>query len=197
MRRTFLYLAAWLAAGVAAVALASIGVSMVGRQVTRDRPPPLSAEEVRSELESGDAQSTVSTATTVTLPPDAASTTVPPAVDGEPSPGADGSPSPTSSPRATTAPGSIPVRSGATTTTAPQTTASETRSYTLVGGSATLRFSPSGVTVVAASPNPGYSVEMEATHDNGVRVRFETEGHESEVIGWWDGGPRDEVSEEN
>ncbi|MGV3760669.1 MAG: hypothetical protein ACO1PW_14165, partial [Actinomycetota bacterium] len=85
-----------------------------------------------------------------------------------------------------------------TTTSPPPTTAAagETRTYALVGGTATLRFEPTGVAVLAATPNPGFSVHAEPEHGNGVKVEFESEGHESQVTGWWDGGPRDEVRED-
>lgn len=197
MRRALLYVAAWLAAGVAAVVLASIGVSMVGRQVTADRPSPLSADEVRSELHAGPKDGGVSTVSTLAGPGDP-STTIPPVADDglPPGVGDDAAAVPSSTPRVTAGPGPPSLQGGATTTTAPPAPA-ETRSYTLVGGSVTLRFSASGVTVVAATPNAGYSVETESTHDTGMRVRFRSETHESEVEGWWDAGPRDEVREED
>jgi hypothetical protein len=86
----------------------------------------------------------------------------------------------------------------ATTTAASPTTLAptETRTYPLTGGTATLRFSPSGVTVVVANPNPGYSVEVEPSHGNGVEVSFHGDGHRSKVEAWWDGGPREQVDEE-
>ena len=70
-----------------------------------------------------------------------------------------------------------------------------TRTYNLVGGSATLRFTPSGVSVVLADPKPGFSADVD--DDGGrVRIRFESDSHRSQVEGWWDGGPRDEVRED-
>lgn len=95
----------------------------------------------------------------------------------------------------------------ATTTTLPTTTttnttdttapvAAETRTYPLVGGTATLRFTEAGVAVVTATPNPGFSVDVEPEHGNGVQVEFESEDHESRVDGWWSGGPQDRVREE-
>lgn len=187
MRRTVLYVASWFAAGVGAVALATVGVSMVGRQVTTtDRPPPLSADEVRSGLEA-------ETATTTTVAADAATTTTLPGGSG-----------------ATT----TTVRgggAGATTTTVspgsggpatPPTTAAPApapvlRTYPLVGGTVTLSFSPSGVTPQTPTPNPGFTVEITPTHGNGVRVEFRNDADDrrSRVEGWWDGGPQDEVDE--
>lgn len=196
MRRTVVYVAAWFAAGAAAIVLASIGVSMVGRQVTADRPSPLSADEVRSELAAGADRSTTST-TSATAPADPAPSPTVPGGSGEPVGSDDGSgPASSAEPGVTAVPGPAPAPPSATTTTAPAP-APETRSYTLVGGSATLRFSASGVTVVSATPNPGFAVETEPTHGTGVRVRFRSDSHESAVEGWWEGGPRDEVREED
>jgi hypothetical protein len=84
------------------------------------------------------------------------------------------------------------------TSTAPPSTAldSETRTYNLLGGTASLRFGPGGVEVVFANPAPGFRVEVEAEHGNGVKVEFEADTHESRVDGWWDGGPMDRTREE-
>jgi hypothetical protein len=60
-----------------------------------------------------------------------------------------------------------------------------------------LRFAPTGVTVVVASPNAGYAVDVEGTHGNGVRVEFRSEEHRSRVEGWWDGGPQDDTEEQD
>lgn len=171
--RRALLVIAWLVGGLAAVALASAAVSRVGNEVTGDRPSPLSAEEVAAELA---AESTTTT-------------------------GSDGGPASTSPTADTTS--SLPTATTApppTTTVAPPspTTAAEgeLRTYALIGGTATLRFSPAGVTVVTANPNPGYKVEVEPAYGNGVEVSFETDHHKSKVEGWWDGGPRDQVEEE-
>jgi hypothetical protein len=174
VRRRSLLVLAWLLGGLAAVALASAAVGRVGNEVTGDRPSPLSAEEVAAEL------ALESTTTTAAPGSDATTSTAPetPTTGGPP----------------TTAP-------GATSTTAappPPTTApaGELRTYALVGGTATLRFAPTGVTVVTANPNPGFKVEVEPAYGNGVEVSFETDHHKSKVEGWWDGGPRDQVAEE-
>jgi hypothetical protein len=90
----------------------------------------------------------------------------------------------------TTAPG------GPTTTTAPRADASATiRTYRMEGGVVTLRFSPAGVDVVGATPNEGFTVDTEPEHGNGVKVEFESDGHESRVDAWWDGGPQVERRE--
>ncbi|MFP5256491.1 MAG: hypothetical protein ACLGI8_11655 [Acidimicrobiia bacterium] len=175
MRRTVLLGVVWLVAGALSVALAVAAVGLVGNEVTGSRPSPLSAEEVAQELASTSSTTTVpgvtsSETTAPSAPPDVTASTVTTSSAGSPT---------------TAAP-------------PPPTTAAvgETRTYALVGGTATLRFEPSGVTVLAATPNPGFSVHAEPEHVNGVKVEFESAGHESRVAGWWDGGPRDDVRED-
>ncbi len=204
MRKTALYVAGWIAAGIGAVTLATAGVSMVGRQVTGERPSSLSAQEVRAELgrdeTEPDTSTTAPSSTSTTTP----TTTVPGAAAGpgtgsgvgggaesdtDPSPTGVGSPGP-----AAVAPGPEDD-DGDPVTTSTAAAPSETRTYSMTGGTATLRFSSSGVTVVVATPNAGFSVVQEPTHDNGVRVEFRNDEHRSRVEGWWEGGPRDEVEE--
>ena len=157
---------AWLVAGVLAVALASAAVSRVGNEVTGSRPSPLSAGEVQQELTA--ASTTSSTSSMTSAPPETST--------------------PTTSGSTTTS-AAVPTTTGATDPRA------ETRTYALVGGTATLRFTPQGVTVVTATPNPGFSVDVEPENVNGVKVEFESDAHESRVDGWWDGGPVERVSE--
>lgn len=154
MRRLIAFTALWVAAALVAVGVAWAGVSVVGDQVTDERPEPLAASEIRERL--------AETATSTTAPATPPATTPPPA-------------------------------------TAPPATAAapdETRTYNLRGGNVALRFRPAGVTVVFANPAPGFTVEVEPEHVNGVKVEFESETHRSRVDGWWDGGPRDRVRED-
>lgn len=167
MRRTVLLVGAWLVGGAAAVGAASLGVSRVGDEVTGTRPTPLSAAEVREEL--------AAAPTTTTLAP---------------------------SPVPTTTTASTAVTETTTTVSEPTlppatAEAAETRTYALVGGTATLRFAPSGVTIVAAAPNPGFSVETSPEHGNGIRVEFDSDDHRSRVTGWWDDGPQEATREED
>jgi hypothetical protein len=181
VRKTVPYLAAWFLVGAVAVGVATAGVSLVGDQVTDSRRAPFSAEQVREELAADtEAQAT----TTTTAPTVSTTTTTAPAV-----PPVTGGGSGTAG----------PSTAGATTTTmtAPPPPAPSTVTYNLVGGTATLRFSASGVTVVAAVPSPGYSVTVSQTHGTGKRVEFESDDHRSRVDGWWDGGPQDEVREDD
>lgn len=195
VRKTVPYVAAWFVAGVAAVVLASAGVSMVSRQVTGSRPAPLSAEQVREKLAADDGEPGAGTTTTTTAP--AGPTTT---LDSSPStPGGVGSPT-TTTPPAGGSPGSGSPGAVAPTTTAappPPATAATTRTYNLVGGTATLRFTPDGVTVVVATPKAGFSVDVGDSDDGDARVEFESDEHRSRVDAWWDGGPQDEVREED
>jgi hypothetical protein len=176
VRRTLFYLAAWFAAGVTAVLLAGAGLGLVGRQVTGSRPAPLSAEQVRDELAAAEATSTTTSSTTApsttTTTGSTTSTSVEPPTDGGPA-------------------------GSSTTTTAPVVApAPTTRSYDLVGGTVTVRFSAAGVTLVGATPKAGFSFEKGESHSGGLRVEFEGEDHKSRLDAWWDGGPQDEVREE-
>jgi hypothetical protein len=208
VRKIALYIAAWLAAGAGAVTLATGGVSMVGNQVTGSRPAPLSADDVRIELEGGgdpdhraaEPATTIAVAPTTTVAPTdvttpdgqaPTTTSVPPAPSSGPAPR-------TNLPGATTTTTVVATPGAGATTTTTTTPPSnvQTRTYNLIGGTATLRFSPDGVNVVVASPNSGFSVQVEPSHEGaGVQVEFSSEGHQSQVEGWWDGGPVDEVEE--
>lgn len=170
------YIGAWLFAGVAAVTAATIGVSMVGEQVTAERPAPLSATQVRDELAIDTAPSVTSSMSADEDSSDRAAT-----ASGDDA-------STTTAPSDHTAPANAdhPPAAGPVETT---------RTYSLVGGTAILRFAPTGVTVVTATPNHGYSVDVEQEHGNGVKVEFESDAHESRVDGWWADGPVDRVRE--
>lgn len=202
MRRVVLYGIGWLAAATVAMLLAWQGVGRVGTNVTDRHAAPLTAEQARRQLER-------------TIATGAGPGGAPAGGPASTSPGAGGGLSPTGTtamtgPRATmtspTAPGTpasgprttvtTGPGSGSSTTTAPSSGATETRTYNLVGGSTTLRFSPAGVTVVVANPNQGFSADVDHSGGGRVRVRFDSDSHRSQVEAWWDGGPRDEVREE-
>jgi cytoskeletal protein RodZ len=194
MRRVAVYGIGWLAAATLAILLAWQGVARVGTDVTNRHPRPLTADQAREALgrptgvPAGPAPAptdagppgtgpAASTTTTTTRPTVTTATTRPssPPTTATTRPAG---PAPTSPPAPAPAP------------------AAETRTYNLIGGSVTLRFSPSGVSVVWADPNPGFRAEVDNRSDGGVRVRFESDSHRSEVEAWWDGGPQDRVQEE-
>jgi len=195
MRKTALYVTAWFAAGAFAVTLASVGVSMVSDRVTDDdRAPALSAAEVQDQLDGttgGDPELATPDTTSTTVRPDPVVT-----VDGEPSTSGTTPTPPTSTPSGGQGP-NVNVNVTTTTIAPPVAPAAETRTYAMVGGTATLRFTAAGVTVVGATPKAGYSVKISDVHDGGARVEFEGESHRSRVDGWWESGPRDEVREED
>lgn len=183
MRRTLTGIGLWVGAAIIAVVVAFQGVGVVGDQVTDERPAALAASDIEDRLAAAATSTTgaptssasLPTTTTTGAPTSAVSTTVAAVAPAVSSP---------STPPATAAPAATSIPSAA-----------ETRTYELVGGTAVLRFSPAGVEVVFATPNPGFSVEEEPEHGNGVKVEFESESHESRVDGWWDNGPQERVRE--
>lgn len=115
-------------------------------------------------------------------------------------------PAATTAPPATLPGGSLPPATDptvTTSTTAP--TASTTLSagvpadavdqtFELVGGTAVVRYSSTGVTVLYAVPANGYQARVEPD-DGGMKVEFRSKGHRSRVVVWWDDGPQHSVSE--
>jgi len=198
IRRVLFYGFGWLGAAALAVLLAWQGVARVGTGITDRAPRPLSAEDAREALGAM---------------PGVPATGAPgrtPGTEASPAPGGDKSgvaptttttrPRPAVTPPSTRPPVSTPpsTRPAAPAPSSPPTSTagSVVRTYNLVGGSATLRFDPSGtVTVVWADPNPGYRVEVDNRSDGGVRIRFDGSSHRSELEAWWDNGPQDRIDE--
>ena len=181
MRRPLGFVLLWFLAGAAATTVAWLGVSTVSDQLagSGSHPDPLTPEEIRSEVAADEGPDPTTTTTTAPVGP-ASTTTTTAAPVGRPS-------------TATTVAPAVPPP---TPTTAPPPPAQPvTRSYDLEGGTATLRVSPSGVTVVVATPAPGFTVDIGESHDGGKRVEFESADHRSRLDAWWDGGPQDEVRE--
>jgi len=159
VRRVLTFGVVWLVAAVTATAVAWQGVRLVGDQVTDDRPPSLTAEEVAAATATG---------------------------AGSPAPGATTTTTAPASPVTTAAPPEAPAAAGEAVT----------RTYALTGGSTSLRFTPGGVTVVFATPAPGYQVRSEPADGGGWRVEFDGPSGRSRVEGWWDGGPQDRVEDD-
>ena len=200
MRKTLPYLGVWIVAGLLAVTLASVGVSMVTERVTVDRPAPLSATQVRDKRTRATETPLTDELTTTTIvsnPVDPASPIENPSdpSTSDPSPSG-GSPPPTPAPPTDNSGTGTNGPAPTAPATPPVTTASVTRTYDLVGGTVTLRFTSAQVTVLTATPKAGFSVDIDQTHENGTRVEFESEDHRSRVDAWWDGGPQDDVREE-
>ena len=87
---------------------------------------------------------------------------------------------------------------GPTTTAAPAAPGPppETRSVRAHRGVGRAALHPDGVSVVFATPNPGYQVRSEPTDGGGWRVEFDGDAGRSRVEGWWDGGPQDRVDDD-
>ena len=68
------------------------------------------------------------------------------------------------------------------------------QTFNLIGGRTAIRFSPTEVVVVWATPNDGYTVES-YPEDGGVEVEFSNGVHESKLEAWWADGPRFESRE--
>ena len=81
-----------------------------------------------------------------------------------------------------------------TTATTPQPEQFETKTFPLVGGVTSIRFSPSETKVLWATPNPGFEVRIEPESD-GVKVEFRSDDHRSRLDAWWENGPRHEIQE--
>lgn len=188
----------WLAATVAATLLVSAGVGAI-RDTTRAdelvaRPPATTSGDLDP---SGASTST----TTVTAPQP--STTGPPSVvvPGSTPSGTTptGTTPPGTSPPGTSPPGTSPPAPPPPPAT-PPTSAPAPEPVTLTipseGGSATIRFSPDAVTVVAATPAAGYAAKVSPQGSTAVRVEFENEDRRSRIDASWDGGPVSEVRED-
>lgn len=180
MSRPVFAIVGWVAATAAAVAVAHAGVSAVAGRVVEPLPPA-----VGLGVTSPTAPTTEpSTEPTPTPTPDVTSPSSPSATSSATDPAA----TPTS-------PGSAVVPTAPPPS--PAAPDPEVRSYALVGGSATLRYEPGRVTVVAAEPAQGFSLEVEGDGTPEVTVEFESESHRSRLRGEWeDDGPEDRIEED-
>lgn len=198
----------WLAASAAAVGVAWAGVSVVDNQVVG----PPSVVEFASPSTTAGAQSgapTTSGSQPTTVPEDVSSSSTT-AVDQAPSSApTTAAPSNTSPTTHTTAQATTTPTSSSTTTPSVQTTLdtpppapgstgppSTTQTFTLIGGTAAISFSPSRVEVLWATPNPGFGVSIE-TESPGIKVEFRADHHRSRVDAWWAGGPQHSTHEES
>ena len=72
--------------------------------------------------------------------------------------------------------------------------APESMTFTLSGGTATVRFSPTDVAVVSAVPVAGFETDVDSD-DGRTRVEFESDTHRSRLEVWWEGVPRHSIQE--
>ena len=173
---------AWLVATALAVGIGIGAVQLAGAQVTDDPAQALSADEVPTKPLR--AQVTVPLPTTTTIPP---STTVPGSSPTTTQAGASATTAPNSP--STTVPGTA-----STTSTVPSTTAapqSQVTVYQLIGGAVSIESSPGVVNLVWATPNAGFSAEVESAGPTNVQVEFESGSHKSKFRAEWSGGVLD------
>jgi hypothetical protein len=200
------FVALWLVATCAAVAVAWAGVSVVDDEIVDPAPAREIAAAVADDPATAGDDSIPDTVaeesgTTTTSPDAATDSTTPPST--APTTSAGPTPTPTTPAPSTPAPSTPAMPSTTTTTTAPPpsttTTAAaapaQTQQFNLVGGSTAISFSATGVTVLWANPNPGFDVDIEP-ESPGWKVEFRSDDHRSRIDVWWSGGPRHEIREE-
>ena len=175
--------ALWVAATVLATTAVWLGTGAIGDAARSDTDLVVAATSTTSPVVPG--ASTTTTPLDTTAP---AATTPTSATVAPPPPTR---PTPTAVPATTQPPAPIPTRIVPTLPVL-----GETRTYVLTGGTVTVRFSPDAVTVVLATPNPGFGVDAEQRGAVAIRVEFESDQHRSRLDASWIGGPVDEVRED-
>jgi hypothetical protein len=165
------YLAAWSASTAVAVALSWLGIRFVLDAGAPDRPHLVAAPTQQSAV----------AATTITAPTTTITTTLPPTVDVT-----------TSIPAATTKPDPTPPAqpSGNGNWSTQNGERVYTRSVSLQGGVATVRFAESGVDPISATPRPGFAAGFQRPAANILVVDFISPGHRSRLEASWLNGPQ-------
>jgi hypothetical protein len=168
--RRLLVISTWVAGTVLATVVAFQAVSVVGRDVS-DAGQTLSRQEV-AQLATSSTTAPSADSTDTSLSPTTA-VTVPPA------------PGP-SQPSSSTGPGSGATattrRGDPTPTVSPPTTASGPAStFHLQGGNVSAGCSGTSIQLLSASPNSGYSVDVNKSGPDEIDVRFESTDHRSEL----------------
>jgi len=161
--------ALWLATTVTATFMAWVGVRSVVAAAVPPRTQPLSAAEIRS----------------ATPAPNLGPTT----------PFGSLKPRPTPAPALSTPPApSLPTDQWYPLADGHGGTA-YLRSFHMAGGDAALRFAADSVTVISATPNQGYAVEVRPKATNELVVNFRSDSHLSQIDAYWENGPRTHLSE--
>ena len=179
MKRTVLLVTVWMAATLAVGAVAMLVVRSAGDRVSEEAVIPLSAREIEA-LRTTTSAAPLDAGTGAELPVDstapAPTTGAPATTEGDPTTTAP-DPSTTVLETSTTVyETSTTVLETTTTTSVTTTTAGDTArntAYTLAGGTVVIRFDGETVSLVSATPNPGYQVEVEARGPDQVAVEFE------------------------
>jgi cytoskeletal protein RodZ len=164
MLRRSLLAATWLAGTLLATVIVYEAVGVVAGQVTDQRPEPISQSAVSQSLSHP----------AVTIPSSSPAQTA----------------APTASPTTPATPTAAPATGGAGTQPPPTAAAAPTtRTFALVGGTASLSCGSGAISLDWATPNPGFQVET-GTSDGGaqVEVRFRSDSHESRLDAWCAGG---------
>ena len=169
LRRVLLF-ATWLAGTLLATAVVYEAVHMVAGQVTELHADRLSQAGVGQAVRPPTAPSVV--------PPVTAPAGTPTGLSSSPG----GSP-----PQDATPP--VTGTGSASTSPAPPAQPNDTRTFSLVGGTASVTCSGSQITVNWATPNGGYEVEIDSSSGGGtIEVRFRSDTHESRLEAWCSGG---------
>lgn len=133
-----------------------------------------------------DGPATSATTSTTTVPGAATTSTTTTTIPTSSTSGGSGSSTSTST--TTTIPGSS--TSSTTTTTVPPTN----QTFVLIGGTTEVRYAGGDVTVLWATPNPGFTVTIEP-ESPGWKVDFRSDDHRSRLDVWWSGGPQHSIEE--
>jgi hypothetical protein len=88
---------------------------------------------------------------------------------------------PTTQPSATTSPTTAPPTTAPPTTTPPTTAPAITRTFSCLGGSATVRLSGGVLTLLGSSPASGFALESSEARPDRVRIRWESDNATSRL----------------
>jgi hypothetical protein len=166
MLRRGLLAATWLAGTLLATLIVYEAVGVVAGQVTDQRPEPISQSAVSQSLGHPIQTSAVPSSSPAQTAASPASPAAPATPTAAPATGGTGTqPPPTAAP------------------------APSTRTFALVGGTASFSCGGGAISLNWATPNPGFQVET-GTSDGGaqVEVRFRSDSHESRLDAWCAGG---------
>ena len=164
--RRILLTATWLAGTLIATGVVYAAVSAVAGQVTDQRSEALSQAGVDQALQQEDQ---------VTPSPYQPASSAMPNAANKPSP----SPPTAATPGPTQAPTNPPARPAPT----------DTRTFALVGGTASVSCTGDLITLNWATPNGGYQVETGSSSGGAqLEVRFRSDTHESRLEAWCSGG---------
>lgn len=170
---------AWVAATAATAGIALAVVNLAGEQVADTVVQPLTSEQVEAlgvsaptstaaAPASTDAGTTTSSSTAPADPdPSTTTTTVPESTSTVP----DGT--------STTAVATTTTSAAPSTTTTTEAASSQVDSRHITGGTVVVRWTPTSVELVSASPDDGYKVDIEKRGPSAVEVEFEGDGAKS------------------